>query len=102
MTLTINLPDSLREFVQGSDDPEQLVLGLLRAAQEEEAQIREWEKANRDELERKLTEGLESGAPIVADDAWWERWRAELVNRFGRAETSASVAPPGLNHSCNP
>jgi Arc/MetJ-type ribon-helix-helix transcriptional regulator len=35
------------------------------------------------EVEEQLIAGLESGAPIATDDAYWTRKRAELRRRFG-------------------
>ena len=81
-SLTLSLPDSMREFVEqqvakgGLGSADEYLLGLIREAQQREAKQR---------LEAMLLEGLE-GEPIEVDDEFWERFRARLVERHGHAD----------------
>jgi len=68
-TLTISLPESLREFIdqqvktKGYGNVSEYVRGLLRDAQEEEEKKR---------LENLLLEGLETGGPdLEVNQAFW-------------------------------
>ena len=76
-TLTISLPESLREFIErqvktkGYGNTSEYVRTLVRAAQESESNKR---------LENLLLEGLESdGADIEADQAFWSDLRTEAA-----------------------
>jgi antitoxin ParD1/3/4 len=66
-TLTISLPDSLKEFIErevetkGYGNVSEYVRGLLREAQEREAKQR---------LEALLLEGLASGEVAVTPEFW--------------------------------
>lgn len=81
--LTLSLPDSMRAFVEdqaakgGLGSTEEYLRILIR-----EAQVR----ADKAKLEAMLLEALESGEPVEMDDAYWERFRARLAERHGRAD----------------
>jgi antitoxin ParD1/3/4 len=78
-TLNVSLPRPQREFVEaeaarsGCTTTSEYVRRLIHDAQK---------RAAHDELERKLLEGLRSGAPIEITPEYWERKRKELVDRF--------------------
>jgi antitoxin ParD1/3/4 len=80
--LTIRLPDSLREFVDtqvaegGYETAGEYIQALLREAQRREAQ---------EVLEAKLLEGLNSGPVIEVTPEYWEKKRAELLERHRKA-----------------
>lgn len=83
-TVTISLPESLKEFVdaqvatKGYGNVSEYFRSLLR-----EAQVREEEAR----LEKLLLEGLSSGAGIPLDDAFWRDLRAEAA-QLARDHTS--------------
>jgi antitoxin ParD1/3/4 len=71
-TVTISLPESLREFVEtqvktrGYGNVSEYFRGLLREAQERESDQR---------LERLLLEGLDSGEDIEIAPKYWSKKR---------------------------
>ena len=73
-TVTISLPDSLKEFVdtqvatKGYGNVSEYFRSLLRDAQEREAEAR---------LEALLLEGLASGDPIPLDEEYWKRLKTK-------------------------
>ncbi|HVZ83867.1 MAG TPA: type II toxin-antitoxin system ParD family antitoxin [Terracidiphilus sp.] len=75
-TLTISLPDSLREFIdreveaKGYGNVSEYVRGLLREAQARDADAR---------LETLLLEGLAQGDAERLSAAFWTELRAEAV-----------------------
>jgi antitoxin ParD1/3/4 len=77
-TVTISLPESLKQFVdaqvatKGYGNVSEYFRSLLREAQEREAEAR---------LEALLLEGLASGDPIPVDDKFWSDLRAEAEQR---------------------
>src|SRR5262249_32829582 len=77
-TVTISLPESLKQFVdaqvasKGYGDISEYFRSLLREAQEREADAR---------LEALLLEGLASGDPIPVDDKFWSELRTEAEER---------------------
>jgi len=76
-TLTISLPDSLKEFIdrevntKGYGNVSEYVRGLLREAQAIEADAR---------LEALLLEGLASGKDIPLSPAFWNELRRDAAN----------------------
>jgi antitoxin ParD1/3/4 len=72
--ITISLPKALKQFVdaqvasKGYRDASEYFCGLLREAQQAEADAR---------LEALLLEGLASGDPIPIDEKFWSELRAE-------------------------
>ena len=80
-TLNISLPRRQREFVEtqaarsGCTTTSEYVRRLIHDAQK---------RAEQEDLERKLIEGLESGDPIEITPEYWERKRRELVERHSR------------------
>lgn len=78
-TLTVELPGPLREFVEeraaasGFETPGAFIRDILE---------RERRKAERDRIEALVLEGLASGEPEEADDAWWAERYAELDRRL--------------------
>jgi antitoxin ParD1/3/4 len=77
-TVTISLPDSLREFVEqqverrGYGNVSEYFRTLLREAQERESQRR---------LEELLLEGLESGEGVEATPEFWSGLKADVARR---------------------
>jgi len=77
-TMNVSLPRSQREFVvaeaarTGCTTTSEYVRRLIHWARA---------RAEQDELERKLIEGLDSGAPIEATPEYWETKRQELRAR---------------------
>lgn len=80
-TLTISLPDSLREFIEreveakGYGNVSEYVRGLLREAQEREANQR---------LEALLLEGLVSGGESPASPEFWRELRRDAATILAR------------------
>lgn len=78
-TMTISLPDQLREFVEtevstgGYGSASELIREMVRERQKQKAQER---------LETLLLEGLESGEPIRVTDQYLRRRRQELQIMF--------------------
>jgi antitoxin ParD1/3/4 len=77
-TVTISLPESLKQFVdaqvasKGYGNVSEYFRSLLRDAQEREAEAR---------LEALLLEGLASGDPIPVTEKFWSDLRAEAEQR---------------------
>ena len=75
-SLNISLPDPMRAFVEaevakgGFGTASEYIRHLIREAQKDAAQNR---------LEQLLLEGLDSGTPIVADEEYWRRLKADLI-----------------------
>jgi antitoxin ParD1/3/4 len=80
-TLTISLPDSLREFIEhevqtkGYGNVSEYVRGLLRAAQERDARGR---------LEALLVEGLTHGEDIPLSPKFWSELRRDAATILAR------------------
>ena len=79
--MNISLPETLREFVdervaEGSfANASDYVRALIRDDRVKRAQA---------SLEAKLLEGLASGPPIEATDAYWEDLKARVRNRTAK------------------
>lgn len=77
-TLTISLPDSLRDFVdsqvrtRGYGNVSEYFRGLVRDAREQESQKR---------LERLLLEGLDSGEDIALVPKHWTKKKKAILAR---------------------
>jgi antitoxin ParD1/3/4 len=75
-TMNISLPEPLRKFVdrqvkdRGYAGASDYVRDLIREDQR---------RAAADQLRSIIAEGLASGEPIVADDAYWKRKRKQLL-----------------------
>jgi antitoxin ParD1/3/4 len=84
-TVTISLPDSLREFIErevqtkGYGNVSEYLRGLLRDAQKKEADSR---------LEALLLEGLASGKDVPLTAGFWRELRAEAAQILGRKTRS--------------
>lgn len=80
-TLNISLPRAQRDFVEaaaarsGCTTTSEYVRRLIHEAQRSE---------EKDRLERKLIEGLESGKGIPATPEYWDKKRRELQARSNR------------------
>ncbi len=80
-TLNISLPRTQREFVEaeaarsGCTTTSEYVRRLIHEAQR---------RASQEDLERKLLQGLDSGAPIEISPKYWAKKRRELVKRHAR------------------
>ncbi len=76
ITMTISLPDSLMEFVQiqvqtgGYRSASDYICELIRADQKRKLEQR---------LSQLLLEGIKSGPPVVADAAYWDKMRQEIL-----------------------
>ena len=74
--ITIHIPDSLLRLAEeqanllGYDNAADYLAAMLS-----DLELRKWTKA---ELEAELLKGLDSGPPVVADDAFW----ADVDARF--------------------
>jgi antitoxin ParD1/3/4 len=88
-TVTISLPDSLKEFVdtqiatKGYGNVSEYFRSLLREAQQNEADAR---------LEALLLEGLASGEPIPVTKEFWTDLRAEAVRRVAERKSGKKRA----------
>ena len=77
-SLNISLPESLKKYVEvqvsagGYSTPSEYLRELLRQDQKQRAE---------EKLEALLLEGLNSGEPIEITPEYWERKRAQLVER---------------------
>jgi antitoxin ParD1/3/4 len=80
-TLTISLPDSLKEFIErevetkGYGNVSEYVRGLLRQAQEREANQR---------LEKLLLDGLNSGGETAVSPEFWQDLRRDAATMLAR------------------
>jgi antitoxin ParD1/3/4 len=80
-TLTISLPDSLKEFIdrevqaKGYGNVSEYVRGLLRDAQNKEADAR---------LEAMLIEGLTAGEDIPLSPEFWSELRQDAAKILAR------------------
>ena len=85
-TLTISLPDSLKEFIdrevqtKGYGNVSEYVRGLLRQAQEKEADAR---------LEAMLLEGLNSTAETPISPEFWTELREDAAAILAKRRPSA-------------
>jgi len=88
-TLTISLPESLKQFVdaqiasKGYSDVSEYFRSLLREAQEREADAR---------LEALLLEGLASGDPIPIDEEYWKNLKAK-TDKIAEKYAARKVKP---------
>jgi len=82
-TLTISLPDSLREFIdrevqtKGYGNVSEYVRGLLRDAQAKEADAR---------LESLLIEGLTAGEDIPLAPSFWSELKQDAAKILARSK----------------
>jgi antitoxin ParD1/3/4 len=89
-TVTISLPESLKEFIdaevrtKGYGNVSEYVRGLLRAAQEKDADTR---------LETLLLEGLTSGRDISLTPDFWQELKADAAQILARSKVSRKVRP---------
>lgn len=75
-TMNISLPEALKKFV----DRQVKVQGYAGASDYIRELVREDQRrAAADQLRKAIAEGLASGEPIVADDAYWKRLRRKLA-----------------------
>ena len=80
-TLTISLPDSLKEFIErevetkGYGNVSEYVRGLLREAQEREANQR---------LEALLLDGLNTGGETAVTPEFWQDLRRDAATMLAR------------------
>jgi hypothetical protein len=79
--LNIQLPEHLMQFAEreasakGMSDLSEYFQSLLAREERRQQAL--------DDLEAKLVEGLNSGDFITADEAYWGKKRAELIQRHG-------------------
>jgi antitoxin ParD1/3/4 len=90
-TLTISLPESLKEFIdsevqtKGYGNVSEYVRGLLRAAQAKDADIR---------LEALLLEGLSSGKDIALTQDFWKELKVDAAQILARKKVRPKVRSP--------
>lgn len=94
--MTITLPDEWRERLEnrakraGAASVEEYLLDLVEDAEREEEFLAslpgppELTPRNREELERMLEEGMNSGPPIRVTPEFWEERRRVLAERMAR------------------
>jgi antitoxin ParD1/3/4 len=77
-TMNISLPDSLKEFVDS-----QVAAGAYSSASEYIRRLirEDQERRHREEIEQKLLEALDSGAPTPLTPGDWEDIRREVRQR---------------------
>ena len=89
-TLTISLPDSLKEFIErevaakGYGNVSEYVRGLLRSAQEREADAR---------LGALLAEGLTRGKDIPVTPEFWRELRSDAATILAKHKTHGKKHP---------
>lgn len=87
-TLTISLPDSLKEFIErevqtkGYGNVSEYVRGLLREAQAKEADSR---------LEALLIEGLTTGESLPVSSEFWTELREDAAKILARHKQPGSA-----------
>ena len=92
-SLNISLPESLRDYVEaqvangGFSTPSEFVRDLIRRDREQE------------ELERKLTEGLESELIVPGPTFWSDLRRAARLTAKARPTKQAKSLPSGKKRS---
>jgi len=80
-SLNISLPQTMKDFVEGQvrsagfSTPSEYIRALIRDDQKRRAE---------EKLEALLLEGLQSGEPIEITPEYWERKRAQIVERHGK------------------
>ncbi|MBL1177542.1 ribbon-helix-helix domain-containing protein [Pantanalinema sp. GBBB05] len=82
--LNISLPDQVQSFVE-----EQAIAAGFNSANEYVCHLilREQDRiAQQERIQSLLLEGLESGEPAEATEAWWEQKRTQLVERFQQSD----------------
>jgi antitoxin ParD1/3/4 len=80
-SLNISLPQTLKDFVEGQVDAK----GFSTPSEYIRALIREDQKRGAEEkLEALLLEGLNSGEPMEITPEYWERKRAQLIERHSK------------------
>ena len=88
-SVTISLPDDMKDFIEertkaGSfSSTGEFIRELVRADQRQ---------AERERLEKMLQEGLDSGEPIRADDAYWQALRKGVEERASARHLSGGTA----------
>jgi antitoxin ParD1/3/4 len=89
-TLTISLPDSLKEFIErevetkGYGNVSEYVRGLLREAQEREANQR---------LEALLLEGLNAGGDVEVSPEFWQDLRHDAATMLAKRKQPRKARP---------
>jgi antitoxin ParD1/3/4 len=83
-SMNISLPEELKEYVEqraqgGYSTPSEFVRELIRRDQKRHAKER---------LEQLLLEGLESGEPIPADEAFWTNLKNDALAHIAARKTS--------------
>jgi antitoxin ParD1/3/4 len=90
-TVTISLPESLKEFIdsevqtKGYGNVSEYVRGLLRAAQAKDADVR---------LEALLLEGLSSGKDIALTQDFWKELKVDAAHILARKKVRPKVRSP--------
>jgi Arc/MetJ-type ribon-helix-helix transcriptional regulator len=83
--LHISLSPELQEFLQrqatklGFESLDQYIESLVRTERRESA---------RDRAEQLVLEGINSGEPVIADEAFWTRFKRELNSRIKLPKTA--------------
>jgi len=85
--MNISLPEELKEYVEqqakgGYSTPSEFVRDLIRQDQKRRVGER---------LEQLLLEGLESGQPIPADEAFWTNLKNDALTQLATREASRNA-----------
>lgn len=91
-TLEITLPEPLKGFVEDKvatgnfGTASAYIEQLIREAQEREEEEEAFDESKWDmaHLESLIMEGVNSGPPILVDEAYWERKKARLAERIAQ------------------
>ena len=86
-SMNISLPEELKDYVEqqtkaGYSTPSEFIRELIRRDQ------KRWAK---ERLEQLLIEGLESGEPIQADEAFWTELKKEALSRIANRRSPLQV-----------
>ena len=85
--MSISLPESLKAYIQDRvgeghfSNPSDYIRSLVREDQQRQARQR---------LERLLAEGIASGDPVAADDAYWADLLREAKERLAARNSGRS------------
>lgn len=88
VSLNILLPQSIKEFIDqqiarlGLDTPSDYVYELVREAQE---------RLSEERIEQLLLEAIDSGEPIEVTPEYWEKKRAELIEKYGTSNKASRI-----------
>jgi antitoxin ParD1/3/4 len=82
--MTISLPDDLKDFVE-----RRIKAGSFASASEFIRQLlrEDQKRAERERLDQMLLDGMNSGKPIRANDAYWDDLRSRVERRAAEGKS---------------